>query len=180
MLFSLGFVSIFVTGGLSGLFLGQPQIDAYFHDTYFVVAHFHMIMGIAALFGIFAATFYWFPLMFGRMMDERLGKSFLSYFRFRLRDFSADALCRVRGQSAALFGFHDLRFPAPVMPLQRWITYSAYALAASQLIFLVNLFHSMRRGVPAPANPWRVSSREWPNREHGRGVLPGTEPGQRY
>ena len=74
MLFSLGFVSIFVTGGSPGLFLGQPQIDAYFHDTYFVVAHFHLIMGIAALFGIFAATFYWFPLMFGRMLNERLGK----------------------------------------------------------------------------------------------------------
>ena len=74
MLFSLGFVSLFVTGGLSGIFLGQPAIDIYFHDTYFVLAHFHMIMGVAAIFGIFTGTYFWFPKMFGRMMNETLGK----------------------------------------------------------------------------------------------------------
>ena len=74
MLFALGFVSLFVTGGLSGIFLGQPRVDLYFHDTYFVVAHFHMIMGVAAIFGIFAGTYFWFPKMFGRMMNETLGK----------------------------------------------------------------------------------------------------------
>ena len=74
MLFALGFVSLFVTGGLSGIFLGQPSVDIYFHDTYFVVAHFHMIMGVAAIFGIFAGTYYWFPKMFGRMMNETLGR----------------------------------------------------------------------------------------------------------
>lgn len=180
MLFSLGFVSIFVTGGLSGLFLGQPQLDAYFHDTYFVVAHFHMIMGIAALFGIFAATFYWFPLMFGRMMNDRLGKiHFYLTFVFAYATFLPMHFAGFAGNPRRYADFTTFDFLAPVMPLQRWITYSAYALAASQLVFLVNLFHSMRRGVPAPANPWRVSSREWPNREHGRGVLPN-EPGQRY
>ncbi|MCW3033549.1 MAG: ctaD, partial [Solirubrobacterales bacterium] len=70
MLFALGFVSLFVTGGISGIFLGQPALDLYFHDTYFVVGHFHMIMGVAAIFGMFAGTFYWFPKMFGRMMNE--------------------------------------------------------------------------------------------------------------
>src|SRR3984885_6434062 len=74
MLFALGFVSLFVTGGLSGIFLGQPALDLYFHDTYFVVGHFHMIMGVAAIFGMFAGTFYWFPKMFGRMLNETLGK----------------------------------------------------------------------------------------------------------
>ena len=74
MLFALGFVSLFVTGGISGIFLGQPALDLYFHDTYFVVGHFHMIMGVAAIFGMFAGTFYWFPKMFGRMMNETLGK----------------------------------------------------------------------------------------------------------
>src|SRR6266705_4384068 len=73
MLFALGFVSLFVTGGISGIFLGQPALDLYFHDTYFVVGHFHMIMGVAAIFGMFAGTFYWFPKMFGRMMNETLG-----------------------------------------------------------------------------------------------------------
>src|SRR5216110_1036077 len=74
MLFALGFVSLFVSGGISGIFLGQPALDLYFHDTYFVVGHFHMIMGVAAIFGMFAGTFYWFPKMFGRMMNETLGK----------------------------------------------------------------------------------------------------------
>src|SRR4029079_9039956 len=75
MLFALGLVLGVITGGLSGIFLGQPVLDLYLHDTYFVVAHFHLIMGVAAIFGIFAATFYWFPLMFGRMMNETLGKA---------------------------------------------------------------------------------------------------------
>jgi cytochrome c oxidase subunit I len=74
MLYALGFVSLFVTGGPSGLFLAQPSLDLYFHDTYFVVGHFHLIMGVAAIFGIFAATYFWFPKMFGRMMNEPLGK----------------------------------------------------------------------------------------------------------
>jgi cytochrome c oxidase subunit 1 len=73
MLFALGFVSLFVTGGITGIFLGQTSIDLYLHDTYFVVAHFHMIMGVAAIFGIFAGTYYWFPKMYGRH-ERGLGK----------------------------------------------------------------------------------------------------------
>ena len=74
MLFALGFVSLFVTGGLSGLFLAQPAIDLYLHDGYFVVAHFHLIMGVAAIFGMFAGTYFWFPKMFGKLMNESIGK----------------------------------------------------------------------------------------------------------
>jgi len=74
-LFSLGFISMFVAGGVSGFFLAQPSIDIMLHATYFVVGHFHMVMGVAAMFGIFAGTYFWFPKMTGRMMNETLGKA---------------------------------------------------------------------------------------------------------
>lgn len=172
MLFSVGFVSIFVTGGLSGLFLGQPEIDAYFHDTYFVVAHFHLIMGIAALFGIFAATFYWFPLLFGRLMDERLGKlHFYLTFIGAYATFLPMHFAGFAGNPRRYSDFTTFDFLARVMPLQRWITYSAFCLASVQLIFLWNLFKSMRRGTPAPQNPWKATSLEWS--EHTGTVVRG-------
>jgi len=74
-LFALGFISMFVSGGISGFFLAQPSIDIYLHATYFVVGHFHMVMGVAAIFGMFAGTYFWFPKMFGRMMNETLARS---------------------------------------------------------------------------------------------------------
>jgi cytochrome c oxidase subunit 1 len=140
MLFSLGFVSIFVTGGLSGLFLGQPQIDAYFHDTYFVVAHFHMIMGVASLFGIFAATFFWFPAMFGKALNERLGKlHFYLTFVLAYATFLPMHFAGFAGNPRRYADFTTFDFLLPVMPLQKWITHSAFTLAAVQLLFIGNL-----------------------------------------
>ena len=163
MLFAHGFVSIFVTGGLSGLFLGQPQLDAYFHDTYFVVAHFHLIMGIAALFGIFAATFYWFPLMFGRMLNERLGKvHFYLTFVLAYSTFGPMHFAGFAGNPRRYSDFTTFDFLSQVLPLQRWITWSAFALATVQIVFLWNLFRSIRRGEIAPPNPWKSTSLEWP------------------
>ena len=162
MLFCLGFVSVFVTGGLSGLVLGQPQLDAYVHDTYFVVAHFHLIMGIAALFAIFAGTFYWFPLMFGRMMNDRLGKThFYLTFIGAYATFLPMHFAGLAGNPRRYADFTTFDFLAPVMPLQRWITYAAFFLASVQLIFLWNFFHSMWRGASAPENPWQATSLEW-------------------
>jgi len=155
-------VSLFVTGGLTGLFLGQPEIDAYFHDTAFVVAHFHMIMGMAALFAVFAATFYWFPLMFGRMLDERLGK-----LHFYLTFIGAYALflpmhfAGFAGNPRRYADFTNFDFLKAVMPLQHWITVVAFTLGGVQLIFIGNLFWSIRRGVRAASNPWSGPTLEW-------------------
>ena len=106
----MGFVSFFVTGGLSGIFLAQPALDNMLHATYYVVAHFHIVMGVAAIFGIFAATYYWFPKMFGRMMNETLGKAaFLAHLRRRLLHLHADAFHGDRGRHPALRGFDRRR-----------------------------------------------------------------------
>ncbi len=107
MLFAIGFVSLFVSGGLSGPFLAQPVLDIPLHDTYFVVGHFHLIMGVAAIFGIFAATYYWFPKMFGRMNERAAGaNSFLHHARRHVCDFYADALSGIGGADAALLAVH--------------------------------------------------------------------------
>ena len=107
MLFCIGFVSVFVSGGISGFFLAQPSIDVYLHGTYFVVGHFHFVMGVAAMFGIFAGTYYWFPKMFGRMMNETLGKLALrAHVRRRVLHLHADALPRPARRRAALLVVH--------------------------------------------------------------------------
>jgi cytochrome c oxidase subunit 1 len=155
MLFSIGFISVFVTGGLSGIFLGQPQIDAYFHDTYFVVAHFHIVMGVAALFGIFAATFQWFPLLCGRILDERLGKiHFYLTFVLAYLTFIPMHFVGFAGSPRRYADFTTFEFLAPLMPLQKWITHAAFSLAAVQVLFLANLAWSWFRGEPASPDHW--------------------------
>ena len=118
MLFALGFVSLFVTGGISGIFLGQPSLDLYFHDTYFVVGHFHMIMGVAAIFGMFAGTFYWFPKMFGRMMNETLGKlHFYLTFIGVYAIFTPMHYLGIAGNPRRYSDFNDVEFMAGLMPV---------------------------------------------------------------
>ena len=160
-LFCLGFVSVFVTGGLSGFFLSQPSIDTYLHGTYFVVGHFHFVMGVAAMFGIFAGSYYWFPKMFGRMMNETLGKwhfalTFLGVYATFMPMHWLGLEGNVRRYSS---------FPSDYMhgslALHRFITFAALFLGAAQLIFLVNLLWSRLRGPAAPDNPWEATSLEW-------------------
>ena len=168
MLFALGFVSVFVTGGLSGIFVGQPVLDLYFHDTYFVVAHFHLIMGVAAIFGIFAGIFYWFPLMFGRMLNETLGKvHFWGTFIGVYALFGPMHLAGIAGNPRRYSDFTNFTFLSPLLPLHEFMTWAAFFTAAVQLVFLVNLFWSIRRGTKAPPNPWSADTLEWEREKIG-------------
>ncbi len=163
MLFALGFVSLFLTGGLTGPILAQPALDSYLHNTYFVVAHFHLIMGMAGAFSIFAGVYYWFPLLSGRLMSERLGRwhfwltflgAYATFFPMHFAGLAGEPrhYAQLTGTTSSL---------AALLPLQRGITGAAIVLAASQLLFLVNLVWSLRRGEPAQANPWQATTLEW-------------------
>ncbi|HXS94534.1 MAG TPA: cbb3-type cytochrome c oxidase subunit I [Candidatus Limnocylindrales bacterium] len=167
MLFAIGFVSVFVTGGLSGIVLGQPALDLYFHDTAFVVAHFHMIMGVAATFGIFAGTFFWFPRMFGRTLNERLGKlHFYLTFAGVYALFIPMHLLGLAGTPRRYPDFTSVDFLGALMPLHRFITHAAYTVAAAQLIFVANLFWSLKKGPRAALNPWEATTLEWTDAAH--------------
>jgi cytochrome c oxidase subunit 1 len=160
-LFALGFISMFVSGGVSGFFLAQPSIDIMLHATYFVVGHFHMVMAVAAIFGIFAGTYFWFPKMTGRMMNESLGKihfwlSFVGTYCIFMPFHYLGIAANVRRYQA----FVD-EYLQPLIPVHRFITIAAIVTGVAQFIFLYNLIHSRFWGKPAPDNPWEATSLEW-------------------
>jgi cytochrome c oxidase subunit 1 len=160
-LFCLAFVSVFVTGGLSGFLLAQPSTDIYLHGTYFVVAHFHFVMGVASMFGIFAGTYFWFPKMYGRMMSERLGKvhfwlTFIGVYCIFMPMHYIGLAGNVRRYSA----FVD-DYLKPLVPWHRFMTVAALFTGAAQLVFLFNLIWSRYRGAEASANPWEATTLEW-------------------
>jgi cytochrome c oxidase subunit 1 len=160
-LFALGFISLFVAGGVSGFFLAQPSIDIMLHATYFVVGHFHMVMAVAAIFGIFAGTYFWFPKMAGRMMNETLGKvhfwfSFVGAYCIFMPFHYLGIAANVRRYQA----FVD-EYLQPLIPVHRFITVAAIVTGVAQFIFLYNLVHSYFLGKVAPQNPWEATSLEW-------------------
>jgi cytochrome c oxidase subunit I len=162
VLFAIGFVSFFVTGGLSGIFLAQPAIDSFVHATYYVVAHFHIVMGVAAIFGIFAATYYWFPKMFGRTMNEPLGKiHFWITFVGVYCIFMPMHFVGLEGGIRRYADSSGAKYLAALQPLHQFITVAAFITAAAQLIFFYNLFRSMKKGELATENPWNATSLEW-------------------
>jgi cytochrome c oxidase subunit 1 len=162
MLFAIGFVSMFVSGGLSGPFLAQPVLDIQLHDTYFVVAHFHLIMGVASIFGIFAATYYWFPKMFGRMMNETLGQwHFWFTFVGTYCIFMPMHYLGMAGHPRRYSQLTEVAYLHKLIPLQTSMTYAAFITIGAQFLFLVNLFWSMRKGPKAPDNPWKATTLEW-------------------
>jgi cytochrome c oxidase subunit I len=162
MMFGLGFVSLFVTGGLSGLFLAQPSLDLYLHDTYFVVAHFHLIMGVASIFGIFAATYFWFPKMFGRMLNETIGKvhfwfTFIGVYTI----FMPMHFLGLAGHPRRYADTTGVNFLAPLHSVHYFITMAAMITITAQLLFLFNFFYSMKAGQKAADNPWNATTLEW-------------------
>jgi cytochrome c oxidase subunit 1 len=163
MLFAIGFVSLFIAGGLTGPILAQPALDAYLHNTYFVVAHFHLIMAMAGAFCIFAGVYYWFPLMTGRMMNEPLGK--LHFWFTLLGAYATFFPMHFAGLAGEPRHYSQLAQTTPaleaLLPLQKGITYAAVILAAAQFLFLANLIWSIFRGRRAPANPWQATTLEW-------------------
>ncbi|MGA9352217.1 MAG: cbb3-type cytochrome c oxidase subunit I [Terriglobales bacterium] len=160
-LFSLGMISMFITGGVSGFFLAQPSLDIMLHATYFVVGHFHFVMAVSAMFGIFAGTYFWFPKMFGRMMNDTLGKvhfwlSFVGAYCIFMPFHYLGLASNVRRYQAFVDDYLQ-----PLIPVHRFITIAAICTGAVQLIFLFNLVHSRFWGKPAPDNPWEATSLEW-------------------
>jgi len=163
MLFSLGFLSLFITGGLTGPILAQPMLDSYLHNTYFVVAHFHLIMGMAVVFSMFAATYYWFPVLTGRMMDSTLARW---HFWLSLVGAYATFLpMHLAGLAGLPRHYAQMTGPttrfAPLVPLQTGITHAAFLLGAAQLLFVFNLLRSWRHGAVAQPNPWQATTLEW-------------------
>jgi cytochrome c oxidase subunit 1 len=167
MLFALGFVSLFITGGLTGPILAQPILDEYLHNTFFVVAHFHLIMAMAGVFGLLCATYYWFPLIFHRQLSERLGK-----WHFWLTIFGAYAtflpmhLTGLAGEPRQYAQLNGIPGPATNLlatttDLQLHITVSALFLACAQLPFLYNLIAAMLSPATSPENPWSATTMEW-------------------
>jgi cytochrome c oxidase subunit 1 len=160
-LFCLGFISMFVSGGVSGFFLAQPSIDIYLHATYFVVGHFHMVMGVAAIMGVFAGTYFWFPKMTGHMMNETLGRwHFFLTLIGTYAIFMPFHYLGLAGNVRRYSAFQD-DFLVPLIPVHKFITYAALFTGAAQLIFIANLAYSRFKGPQASPNPWECTSLEW-------------------
>jgi cytochrome c oxidase subunit 1 len=163
MLFALGFVSLFVSGGLSGLFLAQPSLDLYLHDGYFVVAHFHLIMGVAAIFGMFAGLYFWFPKMFGRFLNEGMGKvHFWLTFVGVYAIFMPMHFLGLAGHPRRYFDTTAVEFLKKLQPVHVFISIAAFITIGAQLIFLFNLIWSLKAGKEAKEeNPWHATTLEW-------------------
>jgi cytochrome c oxidase subunit 1 len=178
MLFSIGLVSTFITGGLTGIILGDSTLDINVHDTYFVVAHFHLVMGISALYGFFAGVYHWFPRMFGRMMNKTQGyihfwvTAVCAYGVFFPMHFIGMAGLPRRYYTNSNFPLFDELADTNVL-----ITIFALVGAAFQLVFFWNFFYSIFKGKKAPMNPWRSNTLEWTAPvEHMHGNWPGEIP----
>lgn len=178
MLFSIGLVSFFISGGLTGIILGNSAIDIQLHDTYFVVAHFHIVMGSASFFGMLAGVYHWFPKMFGRMMDERLG-----YIHFWLTFIGVYVVffpmhyIGIAGFPRRYYSWTGFDAFNSFADLNQLISIAAILVFISQFIFIFNFFYSIFKGRVSSMNPWRSTTLEWTTPINpGHGNWPGDIP----
>ncbi len=178
MLFSIGMVSYFLTGGITGIFLGNSAIDIQVHDTYFVVAHFHLVMGSAAFFGMLAGIYHWFPKMFGRMMNAKLGyiHFWFTFVGVYLVFFPMHYI-GIAGFPRRYYTWTNFDTFSGFMDLNTLVSVAAIVTFGAQFIFLFNFFYSIFRGEKAPLNPWNSTTLEWTTpRLPGHGNWPGEIP----
>ena len=162
MLFALGFVSLFVAGGITGLILGQSSLDLPMHDTYIVLGHFHLVMGVASIFGMFAATYFWFPKMFGRYLNETLGKvHFWITFVGVYAIFIPMHVMGLQGMPRRYSSFTEYHFLDSLHPLVIFVSIAAIVTVLTQFLFYFNLVWSVFKGKRAGENPWEATSLEW-------------------
>ncbi len=183
MLFAIGLVSTFITGGVTGIILADSALDIALHDTYFVVAHFHIVMGMSAVFGMFGGVYHWFPKMFGKMMNTRLGYAHFwitligAYGVFFPMHFVGLAGAPRRYYDYSVFAETDTASADMMLDLNVVITIFAIFAALGQILFLFNFFYSIFRGPKAPMNPWNSNTLEWTTPvEHMHGNWPGALP----
>jgi cytochrome c oxidase subunit 1 len=164
MLFAMGFIFTFINGGLTGLFLGNVTVDVPLSGTYFVVAHFHMVMGVSPIMVVFGAIYHWYPKMTGKFLDDRLGKiHFWATFLGTYAIYLPMHYLGIMGVPRRYYAYsNSIEFiPLSVQEANKWITISACFVATIQLVFLFNLVWSYFKGKPSGSNPWRSTTLEW-------------------
>jgi cytochrome c oxidase subunit 1 len=179
MLFSIGFVSLFISGGLTGIWLGNSTIDMHVHDTYFVIAHFHLVMGVAAMFGMFAGVYHWYPKMFGRYLNNTM--AFIHFWVTLVGAYLIFWPMHYQGMAGMprrYFDYTQWSSFNQFEGLNQFISVVAIVVFAVQLLFVFNYFYSMYKGrkVTTP-NPWQANTLEWTTPIHpGHGNWPGEIP----
>ncbi len=179
MLFAIGFVSMFISGGLTGIFLGNSAIDIQLHDTYFVVAHFHIVMGVAAFFGMFAGVYHWYPRMFGTFMNETLGR-----IHFWMTMIGAYAIfwpmhfLGMAGVPRRYYRFDTFDAFSQFTQMNEFITIAAIITFSAQILFVINFIWSIKNGKKMTTkNPWLATTLEWTTPiKAGHGNWPGKIP----
>jgi cytochrome c oxidase subunit 1 len=178
LMFAVGFVSMFISGGLTGIWLGNSTIDIQLHDTYFVVAHFHIVMGISAFFGMFAGVYHWFPRMFGRMMNNSMAYiHFVITFAGSYLIFWPMHFLGMSGVPRRYYTFNEFTAFSQYAEINKVMTITTIIVFLAQILFLINFFYSIFKGRKSAQNPWKANTLEWTSPIEGiHGNWPGEIP----